>query len=128
MDLSEDLSEEALVRIPVGVAGEAAPGIPPAPAGPHITASFSSSALACEHAETLTLLGYRVVGAETRGAAADGESPPAVHLLVPRSAREDHPAWWRQLTALADRAHSLAFGPVQLRFRDVLRAHLGPPR
>lgn len=126
-----DLSGEALVRIPVGVAGEGVSTLPPAPPRPDITASFSSPAVAAEHAETLERLGYHVVGAETpqlTASSGSAQHPAVFHVLVPRSARESHPAWWRQLTALADRAYSLAFGPVQACLSDVLRAHLAPPR
>lgn len=123
-----DLSEEALLRIPVGVAGERVGAIPTAPAGPCVTASFSSPAVASQHAETLRLLGYRVVGAETPRLTMDDAPAPALHVLVPGSAREGDPVWWQRLTALADGTYSLAFGPVQASFREVLRAHLEPPR
>lgn len=126
-----DLSDESLVRIPVGMATEEMPAIPAAPTGPDITASFSSAAVAAEHAEALRGLGYRVVGVEdvTTGPAGRESAPvAALHVLVPHHIREAHPVWWRQLAALADHAYSLAFGPVQASFRGVLRAHMGRPR
>lgn len=126
-----DLSEEALVRIPVGLTGEGLPAIPAAPAGPDLTASFSSPQVAAEHAQTLEGLGYRVVGVEDATARRAGHASrqrAALHVLVPRHVRQAHPEWWQQLTSLADHAYSLAFGPVRASFREVLRAHLGPPR
>lgn len=126
-----DLSGEALVRIPVGTAREGLPAIPPAPAGPDLTASFSSPQVAVEHAQALACLGYRVVGVEDATAHRHGHDSrglATLHVLVPRHVREAHPGWWDQLTALADHAYSLAFGPVQASFREVLRAHLGPLR
>lgn len=125
-----DLSGEALVRIPVDTAGEGLPAIPPAPAGPDLTASFSSPQVAAEHAQVLKGLGYRVVGVEDATAHRAGPDSrlATLHVLVPRRVREAHPLWWEQLTSLADHAYSLAFGPVQASFREILRAHLGPPR
>ncbi|HWB71911.1 MAG TPA: hypothetical protein VG452_06815, partial [Egibacteraceae bacterium] len=102
--------------------------LPPAPAGPPVTVSFSSSLAAGEHAGALQALGYRVVGVAgaADGPAAAGGGPseaPTARFLVPTAVAEAAPGWWRALAGRADRVLDLAFGPVAVALADVLELH-----
>ena len=111
----------ALVRLPIE--GEHwAERLPPAPRGAHVTVSFSSPDAAGVHAEALELIGYRVVGVRP----APGEAPYA-DVLVTEALITSRPRWWRALTAQADRAFGLGFGPVTAALADVLRLHRPEP-
>jgi hypothetical protein len=114
--------EGALLHL--AVAGDGwAEDIPPVPDGFAVTVSFSSDDAAAQHAEALALLGYTDVGvtgcALTAGVA-------VADFLVPQGLLAAHPTWWRALADQADRAFSLALGPVLAALADVLEAHLAP--
>jgi hypothetical protein len=92
--------------------------LPPAPSTRPVTVSFDDVELAARDRTAVDDLGYTVVGTGAVGHAED-----VAHLLVPLSAVEDHPRWWRAVLDLATRVYDLRFGPVQLALADVLRAH-----
>lgn len=92
--------------------------LPPAPSTRPVTISFDDLELAARDRTAVDDLGYTVVGTATVRHADD-----VAHLLVPLSAIEDHPRWWRAVLDLAERVYDLRFGPVQLALVDVLRAH-----
>lgn len=113
----------ALVRLAVD--GDAwAEGIPPVPHGSDITVTFTDADAALVHGDALSLLGYRVLGVQAHAAA----TAAVADFLVPQRILEQHTTWWRALTDQADRAFSLALGPVLASLADVLRAHLEPVR
>lgn len=111
----------ALVRLAVGADGLLA-GVPPSPPDSDVSVSFSSRSPAA--ARALEAVGYRTVGV-TPGQARDA---PVADFLVPQAVIEQHPQWWRSLAQRADRTFSLAAGPVQTAFADVLRTHREPLR
>jgi hypothetical protein len=92
--------------------------LPPAPSTRTITLSFDDIELAARDRTAIDDLGYSVVGPGAVRHAHD-----VAHLLVPLSAVEEHPRWWRAVLDLATRVYDLRFGPVQLALSDVLRAH-----
>jgi hypothetical protein len=110
----------ALVRL--SIRGERwAEHLPPAPRGTTVTVSFSSQEAAAVHAEALTLIGYHVVGVHAAPA-----TQPHADVLVPAALITARPRWWRALTAQAQRAFSLEFGPVASALADELRLHRTP--
>lgn len=112
----------ALVRLIVR--GETwAEGVPPVPDGSDITVTFTDGDAALVHGDALGLLGYRVLGVQAHRRAA---GTVCADFLVPQAVLEVHTTWWRALTGLADRAFSLACGPVRASLAGVLRAHLEP--
>lgn len=104
--------------------GAWAEGIPPVPEGFDITVSFSDADAVAIHGDALALLGYRVVGVQPHGAS----GLPVADFLIPQRVLESHATWWRALADQADRAFSLALGPVVASLTDVLRAHVQPVR
>lgn len=96
--------------------------LPPAPRGSRVTVSFSSADAAAAHGEALELIGYHLVGVHPEPA-----TPPHADVLVPEALIASRPRWWRALTAQAERAFGLGFGPVALAFADVLRLHQSGP-
>ncbi len=113
----------ALVRLVVS-ADAWAEGIPPVPEGFDITVSFSDVDTEALHGDALALLGYRVVGVQPHGTA----GLAVADFLIPQRVLESHPTWWRALADQADRAFSLALGPVVASLTEVLRAHVQPVR
>lgn len=109
-------AEGMLVR--VRVASPTMRGLPPAPPGADVSASFSSAA-AARAAPDLAASGYRVLGV-SRGAIG---SEAYADFLVAQDVIEGHPDWWRALAGQADATFNLAAGPVRVAFADVLRAH-----
>lgn len=111
----------ALVRI--AVENQDWTSVPPAPAGTDITVSFSCAA-AAKSAPALSALGYRCMGL----ASVSASSRPVVDFLVPQALLDEHRQWWRAMAGHAERIFALAFGPVQVGLREVLRAHREPVR
>ncbi|MGI8872978.1 MAG: hypothetical protein ACR2KP_01355 [Egibacteraceae bacterium] len=109
-----------LLRVLVSAA-DAWAGFPTAPEDSDVSVSFSTPA-AANDAEALEALGYRAVGV----VAGDGSAEPAADFLVSQAVIERHPHWWRSLAERSDRAFSLAMGPVQTAFAEVLRTHREP--
>lgn len=66
--------------------------------------------------------GYRVVGVHPGRPATDGHG--SVDLLVTSLLIESHPAWWRALLMIADRAFDLRLGPVQRVLGQEIVLHL----
>jgi hypothetical protein len=93
------------------------------PDGHQVTVSFSTDVGAAHHGPALEQLGYRVVGVQSATVPA-GVS--IADFLVSQELLEAHPTWWRTLADLADRAFSLALGPVLASLAPVLRSHLDP--
>lgn len=93
--------------------------IPPVPGGSTITVSCGDAALAAAPADDLVAHGLRIAGVLTRGPIGGG----FVDLLVPGALIRAHPSWWRELRNVAERTFSLAHGPVQVVFADVLAIH-----
>lgn len=96
-------------------------GFPAVPEDSDVSVSFSTPA-AARDAEALESLGYRAVGIAPGEAAA----APAADFLVTQAVIERHPHWWRSLAERSDRVFSLAMGPVQSAFAEVLRTHREP--
>lgn len=109
-----------LLRVMVPAA-DAWAGFPTVPEDSDVSVSFSSPTAARE-AAALEALGYRAVGI----APGDGSAEPAADFVVSQATIERHPHWWRSLAERSDRAFSLAMGPVQTTFADVLRTHREP--
>jgi hypothetical protein len=108
----------ALVRLSVD--GDAwAEGVPPVPEGVEITVTFTDAEAALVHADALTQLGYRVMGVQPHGLA----KAAAADFLVPQDVLESRSTWWRALAGQADRAFSLAAGPVLSSLGSILRLH-----
>jgi hypothetical protein len=97
--------------------------LPPAPSTRSVTVSFDDLELAARDRTAVDDLGYTVVGT-----GAVRHTHDVAHLLVPLSAVEDHPRWWRAVLDLATRVYDLRFGPVQLALSEVLRAHADQTR
>lgn len=101
--------------------GPWAEDIPPVPEGFAVTVSFSSVNVAHEHAEALTLLGYRVV-----------HLPPSLQLavshiadfLVTAELMERHPTYWCSVAGRAARAYHLALGPAAALVADIVDVHV----
>lgn len=93
--------------------------IPPVPGGATITVSCGDAGLAAAPADDLVAHGLRIAGVLTRGPVGGG----FVDLLVPGALIRAHPSWWRELRNVAERTFSLAHGPVQVVFADVLAIH-----
>ena len=102
----------AIVRVACDNAGWAR-ALPAVPAGGTVTVSLVHAASAEQRAQ-LEARGYRLVGVFP-SMLADPDSAVA-DLLVPEELIEDHPAWWRDLTAGALRVYSLQHGPVRRAF------------
>lgn len=96
--------------------------VPPVPSGQVVTVSVSDTSLRDVPSEELLRCGYRVVGVHPWRAATDGHG--AVDLLVTAPLIETHPAWWRQLLSVADRAFDLRLGPVQRVLGQEIALHL----
>lgn len=98
-------------------------GFPRVPGDSDVSVSFSTTA-AGRDAAALTVLGYRTVGVPP------GDGPPGqtADFLVSQAVIERHPHWWRSLAERSDRIFSLAMGPVQAAFADLLRTHREPLR
>lgn len=111
------ISGGALVRLQID-SERWAEQIPPVPEGHGVTVAFPTEDLAAEHAEAVELLGYAVVGAHE-----DSSRPQTADFLVAEALIEEHPAWWRALSALSDQVFVLHLGPVQRLLRDALRVH-----
>lgn len=111
----------ALVRLAVGTDGVLA-GVPPPPPDSDVSVSLSSHVPAV--ARALEAAGYRTVGV----APGQPRDTPVADFLVPQAVIEQHPRWWRSLTERADQTFSLAAGPVQAAFAEVLRTHREPLR
>jgi hypothetical protein len=111
-------SDRALVRLPV-VPGPWAEALPPVPNGREVTVSFSSPGARLEHAATLELLGYRVVGDTPRPDTPDGTA----WMLVASEVAAGHPRWWAGVRACADAVYRTAMGPVRAWAEPITRAH-----
>lgn len=109
----------ALVRLPVQD-GEWAESLPPAPGSYRVTASLSSAALADEHGEALTLLGYVLVDGP---AILDRAAGDVAWLVVSEALALGHPRWWASVRSLSDAVYRLDLGPVRRRFTAVLEPH-----
>jgi hypothetical protein len=120
-------TDGALLRLTVG-ADNWAEGVPPAPHDADVTVSFSDADTAALHGDALRLLGYRIVGVRPTGAADVLARHPAADILIPQAMLESYPTWWRALADQADRAYSLALGPVLASLSEVLRPHLAAAR
>lgn len=96
--------------------------VPPVPAGELVTVSVSDPALREVPTAELLRSGYRIVGVHPWRAATDAHG--AVDLLVTAPLVEQHPAWWRALLAVADRAFDLRLGPVQQVLGQEIALHL----
>lgn len=94
---------------------------PTVPEDSDVSVSFSTPA-AARHGDALEALGYRAVGV----VAGDGTAEPTADFLVSQAVIDRHPHWWRSLAERSDRAFSLAMGPVQVAFAEVLRTHREP--
>lgn len=114
-----------LLRVPVAT-GAWAETLPPAPGEHDVTVSFSCADASAEHGEALALLGYRVVGVQ--GLSSDVPTLPLADFLIPPTLPEQHPAWWKALSAHGYRVYSLALGPALAVISDVLEHHLQPLR
>lgn len=114
------LPDGAMLRLVVG-AGHWAEDIPPVPAGHRVTVSFSSEGAAGEHADALSLLGYDIVGVQPLSMPIE---VGVADFLLDQRLLEAHPTYWRSLADQADKAFSLALGPVLSLLGDVLRAHV----
>ena len=113
------LPEDAkLVRVPA-TDSDWVSRIPPVPGGCTVTVSCGDAALAAAPADDLVAHGLRIAGILTRGPVGGG----FVDLLVPGALIRAHPSWWRELRSVAERTFSLAHGPVQVVFADVLAIH-----
>lgn len=117
--------EGVLLRLLVAD-GSWAEALPPVPGRHDVTVSFSCAEAAAEHAEALGLLGYRVVG--VKALSSDVTGIRLADFLIPPELPHEHPTWWRALADQADRAFSLALGPVLAMLGDVLEQHLQPLR
>lgn len=90
--------------------------LPRVPDGLVLTVTVGDPSLLPVPVDDLVSGGYRVVGVAPH-------DPPLgrhVDVLVPAHVRTAHPAWWRSLLVLAERAFDLRLGPV----RSVLAAEL----
>lgn len=114
----------ALLRLAVD-SPEALGELPPAPKGDDVSVSFSSPRAEANAAAPFAARGYRTVGVSL-GAAAPGRA--VADLLVPQTVIDRHPRWWRELAGRAEEIFSLAAGPVQAAFAEVLRTHREPLR
>lgn len=94
--------------------------LPPVPGGHLVTASVGHPHLREVPAADLLASGYRVVGVHG-GTGHDGDT---VDLLVRSDLVAAHPAWWRRLAAVADRAFDLRHGPVQAVLGREIALHL----
>jgi hypothetical protein len=117
----------ALLRLAVR-ADNWAEGVPPAPRDADVTVSFSDADTAALHGDALRLLGYRIVGVRPTNGADVLLPQPAADVLVPQAVLESYPTWWRALADQAERAYSLALGPVLASLSEVLRPHLATAR
>lgn len=104
---------------------DALAGVPAAPEEHGVSVSFSSRAAARTADPALVALGYRTVGVSAAG---PGGAAPIARFLVPQGVIDRHPHWWDAMARLADQTFSLAAGPVQAAFADVLRTHCEPLR
>ncbi len=112
------VGDGAVVRIRVAE-GWWAESVPPVPDGYRVTVSLPDGTGRDEHAEALGRLGYLVVDA----APAASADPDCADFFVPQQLLEAHPTYWRSLADRADRAYSLALGPVRRLLGEVLAAH-----
>jgi hypothetical protein len=96
--------------------------VPAVPAGHVVTVSVSDAALREVASEDLLRCGYRIVGVHPWRAATDDHG--SVDLLVTAPLVADHPRWWRDLLAVADRAFDLRLGPVQRVLGQEIALHL----
>ena len=96
--------------------------VPPVPAGEVVTVSVSDPGLRDVATADLLRCGYRIVGVHPWRAATDGHG--TVDLLVTATLIEQHPRWWRELLAVADRAFDLRLGPVQQVLGQEIALHL----
>lgn len=94
--------------------------LPAVPQGHLVTASVSHPHLREVAPAALLASGYRVVGIHGSGSADD----PTVDLLVRAALVQDHPQWWRRLSAVAERAFDLRHGPVQRVLGREISLHL----
>lgn len=96
--------------------------VPPVPAGEVVTVSVSDPVLREVATADLLRCGYRIVGVHPWRAATDGHR--TVDLLVTATLIEQHPRWWRDVLAVADRAFDLRLGPVQQVLGQEIALHL----
>lgn len=96
--------------------------LPPVPADGVVTVSVSDPSLREVPSAALERAGYRVVGIHPWRPATDDHG--SVDLLVTSLLIERHPAWWRGLLRIADRAFDLRLGPVQRVLGQEIVLHL----
>lgn len=94
--------------------------LPPVPHGATVTVTCSDLELLTDRLE-LEQLGYTFAGVCRNPLLPPGVE--AADLLVPAALVDEHPAWWQEAAACADRAFPLAFGPVLRLLGDLLRVH-----
>jgi hypothetical protein len=94
--------------------------VPPVPTGHVVPVTVDGPALARVPVDELVARGYRIRA--TVPAPMDGHG--AVDLLVLPRLRSEHPGWWADACAAADRLFDLELGPVRLLFTPTLREHV----
>lgn len=96
--------------------------LPVVPGRGIVTVSVSDPTLREVPSAALERGGYRIVGVHPWRPATDGHG--SVDLLVTSLLIETHPAWWRDLLRIADRAFDLRLGPVQRVLGQEIVLHL----
>lgn len=107
-----------LVRIPAHDRGWAR-ALPTSPGFEPLTVTVGHPDLLPVPGDDLVAAGYRVVGVAS-------EHRPigfTVDVLVPADLREDHPRWWAEMLARAERVFDLRLGPVQVVLAAELALH-----
>lgn len=107
-----------LLRVPIDDP-RWAEALPPVPDGADVTVVFSDPEVEAEHADAVSLLGYRVVGA----LAATAQPEASADLLIPRAAVDRWPVWRDGLLTAGGRVYDLSFGPVAHALADAIAAH-----
>ena len=94
--------------------------LPSAPASWVLTVTVGHPTLLPVPVDDLLTNGYRIVGV-----ARDDQSFGAcVDVFVPAQVREQAPAWWAEMTRVADRIFDLRMGPVWSVLGHELELHL----